>query len=135
MLIQQIHNLPDLPNVVGDSCFHRGGHSKAFMNSAEVVMHEVKGESVIQVLDLLAEGVSEPRHSPHGHADGEVVPLRVARGDMLLVGVAVYNILARADAGRRTVSHLVLWSGRVELHEQGVVNIGPESILHRQRTR
>lgn len=72
MLFKQVNDLLDLPNVAGDSRLHRGCHSQALMNPAEVVVHEVKGESVIQVFDLLTESVGQPRHPPHGHADSEV---------------------------------------------------------------
>lgn len=101
------------------------------MNPAEVIVHEVKGERVIQVLNFLAKGVCQSSHSPHGHADGQVVALGVASGDVLRVGVAVYDFLPCADAGRWTVSHFVLRRIAVQLNKHRVVNLGPESILDR----
>ena len=57
MNFQQIHNFSDLPDVVGDSGFHRRGYSQALVNPAKVVVHEVEGDGVLEVLDLLGETV------------------------------------------------------------------------------
>lgn len=39
---KQINNLSDIPNMAGNSGFHRRGNTQGFMNPAEVIVHEVK---------------------------------------------------------------------------------------------
>jgi hypothetical protein len=40
MLIEQVNDVSDFPNAVGDSRFHRGGDSERFVNPAEIVVHD-----------------------------------------------------------------------------------------------
>lgn len=48
------------------------------MKLAEVVVHEVQGDCIGVVLDLLGESVSEPREAAHVHTHCEVLTLDVA---------------------------------------------------------
>ena len=47
------------------------------------------------VLDLLGEGVCQPRKPPHRHAHGEVLPFNVGRADV--PGVRVASLYLRLD--------------------------------------
>jgi hypothetical protein len=43
------------------------------MNAAEIVVREVGRDGGSQVRQLFAEGIGDPRKSPHRHSHGEVL--------------------------------------------------------------
>jgi len=51
----------------------------------------------------------------HRHPHGEVLPLNVARADVLRIGVAGDLMATDTDALSRAVSRLSLWRGAVQL--------------------
>jgi hypothetical protein len=57
---------------------------------------QVKADGCDQVLDLLGEGVGQPREPAHAHPHGEVLALDVAGVDLLRVGPAVRSSLSEA---------------------------------------
>ena len=59
------------------------------MNPHEVVPAEVERERGLQILQLLAEGVGQPREAAACHADREVLPLHVACRDVVRVRLAI----------------------------------------------
>ena len=65
------------PHMMGEPCFHGRGHSQGFVNTAEVVVHEVKRHLIGVVLDLFAESVCQSREPPHPHSHRNVLPLGV----------------------------------------------------------
>lgn len=48
------------------------------MNPCEIVVHEVKGNGVIQIVDLLAETVCQPRKPSHPHSHCQILALIIA---------------------------------------------------------
>ncbi len=50
------------------------------------------------VVYLLAEYFGQLRELPHAHTHDQVRPLRVARADMLRIGLARDRLLARPDS-------------------------------------
>ena len=87
-LVYQFDQFINPPNVIRNPCLHRRCDPQRLVNPAEVVVHEVEGDRRDVVLQLLAEGVGQAREPPHAHPHGEVLPLHVARGDVLGVRVA-----------------------------------------------
>ena len=65
---KQINNLSDIPNIAGNSGFHRRGNTQGFTNPAEVIVHEVKRDRMFEVFELLGKGVCEARKPPHSHS-------------------------------------------------------------------
>ena len=53
----EIHDLPDIPNVIGHASGHRRSDPKRLVDAREVVVHKVEGDRGDVVLDLLREGV------------------------------------------------------------------------------
>lgn len=78
--------------MIGDSRLHRRGHAKCLVDPGEIIVHEVQGGRRLQVLDLLREGVGQPRKSPHAHAHREVLALDKRCGDVARIGVPLTNL-------------------------------------------
>ena len=74
---RQGQQLVDAPDVVGEPGLHRGSASQGLVDPAEVVVNEVQRHCRLQVPQLLAEGVGQPREATHGHARVQVAPLHV----------------------------------------------------------
>ena len=75
--------------MIGNTRLHCWRHAQGLVNSAEVVVHVMECNRVLQILDFLGKGVGQARESAHRHAHGEVLALNVARGDVLEIGVPV----------------------------------------------
>ncbi len=75
VLICRRDELAKFQRLVRDTCLHRGRDPQALVNPAEVVVGEVQAHCRLQVLDLLAEGVREPREAPHRHPHRQILPL------------------------------------------------------------
>jgi hypothetical protein len=58
------------------------------MNTAEIVIREVQGDSGFQVRQLLAERIGQPRKSAHCHVHIQVLPFYETGRDVLGVGIA-----------------------------------------------
>jgi hypothetical protein len=96
------------PYVVRDSGFHCGSATQRLMNSAEVLIHEVQGHLISMVFDLFAERICEARKPPYPHPHREVLPFRVARGNVLGIGTSLNLSYFTPDALRGTVARLFL---------------------------
>ena len=48
--------------MIGDPSFHSGSNAQATMHLAEIVVHEVKGNRVFEVLNLLRKGICKAGH-------------------------------------------------------------------------
>jgi hypothetical protein len=59
--------------MVGYTCFHRWCHSDRLVNAAKIVVHEVKGDRVLVVLNLFRETIREPGESTHAHAHRKIL--------------------------------------------------------------
>src|SRR5437764_105724 len=70
------------------SSFHRGRNPQGLMYSAEVVPRDVKRDSGLEVIQLLAEGVNEPRKAPKVHSEVEIRPFDMAGANVCFVRVA-----------------------------------------------
>ncbi len=60
------------------SSLHCWGHSKRLVNPGKVVMHEVEGDRVTLVFNLLAKSVGQPGHPSHAHPHREILSLHKA---------------------------------------------------------
>jgi hypothetical protein len=74
------------------------------MNSAEVVMHEMERERVFMVCQFFRKSVRQSGKSAHRHAHCEILPLRVAGRNVVVIWIAADNGLASAHANAGTVS-------------------------------
>lgn len=61
------------------------------MNTAEIVVHVVQGDSSNMIFDLLRERVGEPSEAAHLHSHGEVLALDIAGADVLRIGLADFG--------------------------------------------
>jgi len=99
------------------------------VDAGEVVVHEVQRHGVHQVLDLLGEGIGQPRESPHPHSHREVLPLYVAGRNVLRVGLSRNNAALSPDAVGTTVAPGALRLRAIYLVEYGVVDVSAEGFL------
>jgi hypothetical protein len=63
----RIKHFLDCRHMIGEPGFHGRGHSHDFVNTAQVVVHEVKRHLIGVVLDLFAESVCQSREPLHPH--------------------------------------------------------------------
>ena len=96
--------LIQFPHPVRHSCRHRRRYPKAPVNPDEVIVSEMQGQRCLEIVQLLAEGVRQPRESPAGHPDREVLPLHVARRYEGRIRVAVNHGWDRLHDLRRGIS-------------------------------
>jgi len=54
--------------MISETRFHCRSYAQRLMDSAEVVVHEIKGDHVPVVLKFLAEGICQARESAHSHS-------------------------------------------------------------------
>ena len=114
----------------GHPSLHSRGDSQGLVYPAEIVMHEVQGDGVLVVLQLLGEGIGQPGKPAAAHAQGEVLALNVAGGDVLAIRRPLDGPLADADALGRGIPALTLHGLPEELDEHGIVNLSPKGFLH-----
>jgi len=70
-LADRFNHLLNRPDVIGKASFHRRRDTQGFVNTSEVVVHEVKCDLIGVVLDLLREGISaETREEGYCAASG-----------------------------------------------------------------
>ncbi len=62
------------------------------MNTAEVVIRKIQGDSDFQVLQHARESVGKPGQTPKLHSHGQVLPFNEAGRDMLRAGVSATNL-------------------------------------------
>lgn len=101
------------------------------MNPAKVVEHEVEGQRVRVVLDLLGEGVRQPGEPAHAHPDVQVLPLGIAGRNLARIRLAGDHPDARPGAHRRAVAGFRPRLFTVNLDQLRVIDLRAERILHR----
>ncbi len=101
------------------------------MNPGEIVIHEMQGNRMGEILDLSGKGIGEPGHASHAHPHSEVLPLCIAGRDMGFVRVARDGASNRAAALSWTVARCALmgWSA-IELDQHSVINVRPKGVFY-----
>src|SRR5436305_326666 len=131
--VQQRCDLFQRPDVIGHAGSHRGSPRVALlqapMRASEVVVHEVQGDRMGEVLDFAAEPVGEPREAPHPHPHRQVLALDVAGRDPAGVGVALDDPPLGPDADRGAV--FADLAARVLLLDLSPVHVVPEGRPYR----
>lgn len=104
------------------------------MNPAEVVVHVVERNRVLQVFSLLAERIRQAREAAHRHTHREILALNVGRGNVVVVRRTSDDGLACSHANRRTVAHVrTFWGCAVNLLQHPEINVGSEYIFNRMK--
>ena len=63
------------PHGMRNASFHHRGDAKRSLNSAEIVLLEVKGDCRRVIIDLLREGIARADKTPHQRPHGELLTL------------------------------------------------------------
>src|ERR1700730_15030215 len=84
----------------------------------------MKADCVSMVLDFLGKRVRQPSEPPHAHAHGQILPLNVARRDMVRVWVASAAECLSPVNLRWAVPTRRMRNLAIELNELGIIYIG-----------
>jgi hypothetical protein len=60
--------------MIGHASLQRWRHPKRLVATNEIVVEEVQGYRMLQVLDFLREGIRQSGKPPHAHPHGQVLP-------------------------------------------------------------
>lgn len=101
------------------------------MNTAEIVVHEIKGQRVMMILNLFRESIRQPRKTPHGHSHCKVLALNVAGRNVPRIGLACDSRSNRPNAFSRAVAFLRLRAIAVQLDQHRIVDVIPKGVLNR----
>jgi hypothetical protein len=87
-ILEKASQFVETPNVIGDARFHRWRHSQGLVNPAEVIVHVMKRNRVLQVFQFLREAICQASKPAHGHAHRQVFgrPVAETRRRMTLSG-------------------------------------------------
>jgi hypothetical protein len=79
--MKQGYNLAQIPNMVCHSGFHSRGAAQGLVYAAEVVVHEVQRNVVLQILYFFGEPVGQSGKASHVHPTGQAGDLSLANQD------------------------------------------------------
>lgn len=120
--IYYIQQFFDLPNVVGDSGFHRWGDSEGLVDSAEIVPSEIEGEHCVKFVPLFRKRIRQTGKSTHLHSHGQVLALDMRSANLAHIGIPEDGNLFATGAFGRRVAGFALGTGGIELHQLREVN-------------
>lgn len=121
--------------MIAQAGFHRWRNAQSLMNSDVIAIHEMNGDCVGVIVDLLGEPICQSREAAHIHSHREVLPLDIAGAYMFWVGVSTHGLHVASDADRRRIASFVLKGSPINLVQLCIVNIHTEGILHRFQVR
>jgi hypothetical protein len=117
--------------MIANPCFHCWRNAQGLMYSAEVVIHVMERDRVLQVFQLFAKRISQSRESAHRHSHRQILTLGVAGRNVVVVWVAADNGFASAHANAGTVSSFQC-SRRIaeDFVQHCVVDLGSEGLVN-----
>src|SRR5262245_1176975 len=83
--------------MASESCLHRRGDSERFVKPAQVVIHEVEGDSVSVILYLLAESIRQACESPHRHPHCQVLSFNKRCANLVRMRIATNHCMLTID--------------------------------------
>jgi len=93
------------------------------VNASKIVMHVMQTDRVGVVLNALGECIGQPGEPPHTHPHSEVLPLDIARRDVLQVRVAgAAERLGSLDL-RGAIAACRMRDLAIELDQLGIIDI------------
>ena len=115
-----------------DTRSHRRSHAERVVTLYEVVIGEVQTNRSNEVLMLLAEGQRKAGETAHVQPGRCIQPFNVAGRNQVFVWIArIDELLSGLDTRRWAVAAIVHLIVAVDFDDLGVVNILPESLVHR----
>ena len=100
------------------------------MDSDKIMVHRVNSERCGMVLHLLREGIRQAGEPAHLHSNIEILPLRIARADVLRIGIPHDPLRFTPYALGGAVASFFLGRG-VQFNQHRIINLRPEGILYR----
>jgi hypothetical protein len=74
--------------MIANPCFHCGRYPQTLMKPAEVVVHVVESNRVLQILHFFGERIGQSRESAHSHSHRQILALNVAGRNVVVIGLA-----------------------------------------------
>src|SRR5882724_235896 len=90
--------------MVSQSRFHGRSNPQGFVNPAEVVVHEVQGDSVAVIFDLFGKTVGQAGEASHAHSHAEVLTFHKTGRDVLRIRFSAEYASAAPNTGCRAVA-------------------------------
>jgi hypothetical protein len=119
-----------LPNVIGETSFHRRRHAQRLMDAAKVVPFEVQGHGSLEVVELLRKSIGKPGETTQMHPQTQIRPLDMRRADVLGIGPSIadfgYNL---RDVSWGVAFIPVLPIVSVQLHKLREIHRAAEHVL------
>lgn len=94
---EQADHLGKLPNVVGQTSRHRRSDAQCAVDAAKIVVDEIESHGQPMVLYFFGEPICQPSEAAHLHSHGEVLPLGMARANLIANRRAENNLALRAS--------------------------------------
>ena len=114
--------------MVGNACFHCWRNAQRLMNPAEIVMHVMECNGVFQILQLLAESVSQSSEPAHRHSHRQILALNVAGRNMPALRDTANYSLARTYADCRAIAGFRIRSRAIYLLKLCVIYVLSEGL-------
>jgi len=112
----------------------RRWHPQRLVTPHEVIVHEVQGDRVTHIFQLLAEPIRQPREPAHRHSHRQILTLDVARRNLRFVRLATDDIFCGPAAFAGAVARLrrlVVAQLAEVLDKHGVIDLSAEPRRHR----
>jgi len=120
--------------MIANPCFHCWRHAQTLMNPAEVVVHVMERNRVLQILHLFAKSVRQSRESAHSHSHSQILALSVAGRNVIVVRITANHRAPRTHALSGRVTRLWgQWLIAIKFNQHRVVNLSPESLIDRDQ--
>jgi hypothetical protein len=117
--------------MIGNARFHCWRDAQGLMNPAEIVVHIMERNRVLQVLQFLAKCVRQPSEPAHRHSHRQILAFDKACRNVGVIGVALDDRFSFAHAhGWAVAGFRRVFNFAVNLLKHRVVDVRPESILN-----
>jgi hypothetical protein len=123
--------------VTFDASFHRRRAADSLIDAREVVMHEVQGDHMAMIRELLRVPIGQSGKPSHAHPHRKILALNSTRRDMSRIGIPADGIAARTHTLSWTVARL-WFAGRIatiDLHEHRVVHFSDPCFIDSGKIR
>jgi hypothetical protein len=122
----------DAPNMISEPCFHCRSHAKGLVYPAEIVVREVQSTCRLQIVQLLAESVRQPRKPANRLTHRHILAFDKAGGYVAHIGRPVAYPYYRFYHRSRGIaaSSIVLAVVAVQLYHLREVSLAREHVVN-----
>ena len=101
------------------------------MNPAEIVVHKIERDVVLQIFQFLGIAVRQPREPSHAHSHCQVLPLANTCRNVFIIGHSADDCPPRSHADCWAVAHFRPFRrSAINLLQHRVINLGTKGIFN-----